>query len=150
MIFLNENIVYDVLNKNKQKINTKKNLIYAFLFGGLICLIGEIILSLSKDIFKLDEKLANNIMYLILILSSCLLTGLGLYDKIGAKAGAGTILPITGFANSMSASAIESKPEGLCCGIFMNIFKLAGSVISASVIFGIICGILYLIGSIIW
>ena len=142
MIFLNKKIVYDVLDNNKQKRKIVKNMLFAFLYGGTICLFGEIILVVSKDIFNLNNDISKQIMYLILIFSSCLLTGLGYYDKLGRFGGTGTIIPITGFANSMTSAAIESKPEGLCCGIFMNMFKLAGSVIASSIVFGVIVGII--------
>ena len=81
-------------------------------------------------------------MYSDLILSASIITGFGYYDKIGKVAGSGSIIPITGFANSITSSAIESKPEGVFCGIFMNIFKLAGSVIASGIVSGIIVGLI--------
>mgnify|MGYP003297226045 CR=1 FL=1 len=140
MIFLNKKIVFEVLDNNKQQRNIIKNMMFAFIYGGTICLFGEIILTISIKIFNFDNSTAKLMMYLILILSSCIITGLGFYDKLGRYAGTGTIIPITGFANSMTSSGIESKPEGICCGIFMNLFKLAGSVISSSIVFGVIVG----------
>ncbi len=145
MIFLNKKIVYNVLDNNKQKRNILKNMLFSFLYGGTICLFGEILLFFSKEVFNLNIDVSKSIMYFGLIFSSCLLTGFGVYDKLGRFGGTGTIIPITGFANSMTSAAIESKPEGLCCGIFMNMFKLAGSVISSSIVFGIIVGIISLV-----
>ena len=91
--------------------------------------------------FKITSTVIS-IMYLVLIFSSCLTTGFGFYDKLGRFGGTGTIIPITGFANSMTSAGIESKPEGLCLGIFMNLFKLAGSVISSSIVFGVLVGLI--------
>ena len=86
----------------------------------------------------------------MLVLIACLLTGFGVYDRIGQFAGAGTIVPITGFANSMASSALESKSEGIIVGIIMNMFKLAGSVIVVGVLSAYILGLIrYLWGLIV-
>ena len=147
MIFLNRKIVQEVLDNNKPKEKIIKNLLLAFLFGGFICLLGECIYKLCLDVIKLEENTSKFLMYSMLIITSSILTGFGIFDKIGRYAGAGTIIPITGFANSLTSSSIESKPEGLFCGIFMNMFKLAGSVVASGVIFGLIVGIIkYLVG----
>ena len=142
MIFLNKKIVYEVLDNNKQKRNILKNMLFAFIYGGTICLFGEIVLILSMKVFNFNNDTSKLIMYLVLIFSSCLTTGFGFYDKLGRFGGTGTIIPITGFANSMTSAGIESKPEGLCLGIFMNLFKLAGSVISSSIVFGVLVGLI--------
>ena len=97
-------------------------------------------------LLKLDEKTANTLMLLVFISISSILTGFGIYDKIGQIAGAGTFVPITGFANSLTSSAIESKSEGLVQGIMMNIFKLAGAIIVVGAVSSIIVGtIIYLV-----
>ena len=142
MIFLNRKIVQEVLDNNKEKNNTIKNLIFAFLIGGLICLMGEVVYTFCLKVFKFSENTSKFIMYSDLILSASIITGFGYYDKIGKVAGSGSIIPITGFANSITSSAIESKPEGVFCGIFMNIFKLAGSVIASGIVSGIIVGLI--------
>ena len=142
MIFLNRKIVQDVLDNNKQKNNIVKNLIFAFLIGGAICLFGEIVYTLCYKVFKFSEDTSKFIMYSNLIISASFITGFGYYDKIGKIAGAGSIIPITGFANSITSSSIEAKPEGLFCGVFMNVFKLAGSVIASGVVSGIIIGMI--------
>ena len=142
MIFLNRKIVQEVLDNNKEKNNTIKNLIFAFLIGGLICLMGEVVYTFCLKVFKMSENTAKFIMYSDLIVSASIITGFGYYDKIGKVAGSGSIIPITGFANSITSSATESKPEGVFCGIFMNIFKLAGSVIASGIVSGIIVGLI--------
>ena len=142
MIFLNRKIVQEVLDNNKPKNKVIKNMILAFLFGGLICLIGEIIYYIFLNVLKFNEADSKFMMYSILIVTASILTGLGIFDKIGKFAGAGTIIPICGFANSLTSSAIESKPEGLFCGIFFNMFKLAGSVMASGIIAGIVVGLI--------
>ena len=101
----------------------------------MICLIGETIRMILINKLTLEEKNANTIMLIIIIVVSALLTGIGIYDKIGQNAGAGSIIPISGFANSLTSSAIESKSEGLILGVLTNMFKLAGAIIVA----GIVC-----------
>lgn len=132
------------IEKNKSKRPVLKNGIYAFIIGGLVCLLGEIVRLLIIKIFKLDNKTANTLMLLVFITLSTVFTGLGLYDKFGQIAGAGAFVPITGFANSLTSSAIESKNEGLVLGTMTNMFKLAGAII----VIGALCGVL--IGSLIY
>jgi stage V sporulation protein AC len=103
---------------------------------------GEVVYTLCYKVFKLSENTAKFIMYTDLIVSASIITGFGYYDKIGKVAGAGTIIPITGFANSITSSAVEAKPEGIFCGIFMNVFKLAGSVIASGIVSGIFVGLI--------
>ena len=119
---------------SERKLSKKyfKNAGKAFLFGGLISLIGQIILELFL-LFEFKEKEAITYMLLIVILIAVLLSGLGIYDKFGQLAKCGSVIPITGFANSMSSSAMEYKPEGFILGVGANTFKLAGTV----VVFGV-------------
>lgn len=118
-----------------------KDTFLAFVVGGTICLIGQIIFELLI-IFDITETNAKTIMPIILIFCGTLLTGLNLYDKIAKFAGAGTIVPITGFANSIVACALEFKPEGYILGVGSKMFVIAGPVlvygISSSVIYGVI------------
>lgn len=109
----------------------------AFISGGLICLLGQIILYFLAKFID-DNSLRTSIMVIIIISFGGLLTALGLYDKIGQFAKAGTIIPISGFENSLCSAAMEYKSEGLILGLGANILKLAGSVI----VFGIISGFL--------
>jgi len=124
-----------------------KNMIKAFLIGGLICAIAEIINFGILYFFDIEKDIANIYTVIIMIFLGAFSTGLGLYDRLGQVAGCGTIIPITGFANSMTSSALESKSEGLILGIITNVFKLAGSVIVTGVLCGVIIGtIRYLVG----
>ncbi len=113
----------------------------AFVIGGLICLLGQAI----KNIFiyyGVDEETAGTWCSICLVVLSALFTGLGLYEKLAKHAGAGTLVPITGFANSISSSALEAKSEGFILGVGAKIFTIAGPVIlygtAASVVYGII------------
>ncbi len=123
-----------ILQENPVKRNTFKNCIKAFIFGGFICLFGELIRTILINKFMIIEKSANSIMLIIIIVLSALLTGIGIYDKIGQNAGAGAFIPISGFANSLSSSAIESKSEGFVLGVLTNLFKLAGAIIVTGII----------------
>ncbi len=110
------------------------NCVKAFIIGGLICVFGELLRQMFINYFGFPVKEAANPTVAVLIIISITLTGLGLYDKIAQFAGAGTAVPITGFANSMSSAAIEHRTEGLVLGVGCNMFKLAGSVI----VFGVV------------
>ena len=112
-----------------------KNTLAAFISGGIICLIGEVILNILK-FFDINQTDSTTYMLLIMITLAIVLSWFGIYDKIGQIAKAGTVIPITGFANSLSSSAMEYRPEGFLLGIGANTFKLAGSVI----VFGILSG----------
>lgn len=118
-----------------------KDCLRAFLVGGLICVIGQFIFDFCT--FKgLDTTSANTIVAIILIGITAILTSLNLFNKIGKFAGAGTIVPITGFANSIVSPAIEYKSEGYVMGVGAKMFTVAGPVlvygISTSIIIGII------------
>lgn len=118
-----------------------KNFIKAYVIGGAICVLGQCFMSMYMY-FGLDKENASAATSVTLIGLSALFTGLGLYDKLAKHAGAGTLVPITGFANSIVSEALEFKSEGYILGMCANMFKLAGPVlvmgISASVIYGII------------
>ena len=118
-----------------------KDCIFAFLIGGLICTIGQVFMNLYSY-FGLDETDAGTATSITLVGISALLTGLSLYDNIAKYAGAGTLVPITGFANAIAAPAIEFKTEGFILGVGAKMFTIAGPVIvygvSASVVYGLI------------
>ena len=122
-----------IIKENPIKRPVFMNSIKAFIVGGLICLFGELIRTILIKRFYLPESTSNTIMLIIIIVLASLFTGLGIYDKIGQSAGAGSIIPISGFANSLTSSAIESKSEGFILGVLTNMFKLAGAIIVAGV-----------------
>jgi stage V sporulation protein AC len=142
-----KNKIYNqILKEEEIKRPVIKNAIKAFIIGGLICLFGQGLLWLFNDILEIEKDTSNILMAMVLVFIASLLTGIGIFDKIGEFAGAGTIVPITGFANSHTSSALESKSEGIITGILTNMFKLAGAVIAAGIISAFIVGtVIYLI-----
>ena len=118
-----------------------KDCLWAFFVGGLICTIGQLILEGYKAL-GMDAEKAGTASSMTLVALSALLTGLSLYDDIAKHAGAGTLVPITGFANSIAAPAVEFKTEGFVLGVGAKMFTIAGPVIvygvSASVVYGLI------------
>jgi len=121
---------YQKLAKAKEpKRPVFANCVRAFLVGGTICLIGQGISDIYIFYFGFTERSAGNPTAATLIFLSVLLTSLGVYDHIAQWAGAGTAVPVTGFANSMASAALEHRTEGYVLGVGSNMFKLAGSVI---------------------
>lgn len=118
-----------------------KDCLIAFIIGGLICTLGQFFINFYKN-FGLDKDAAGTAASMTLVVLSALLTGLSLYDNLAKHAGAGTLVPITGFANAIAAPAVEFKTEGFVLGVGAKIFTIAGPVIaygvSASVIYGLI------------
>lgn len=106
-----------------------KNCIRAFLIGGTICLIGQIISCFYIFFFNFTEQTSGNPTVSTLVFISMLLTGFGVYDRLAQIGGAGSAVPVTGFGNAVISAAIEHRREGLVLGVGGNIFKLAGSVI---------------------
>lgn len=122
------------------------SLLWAFLVGGLICVIGQGIGDIIKAIFpNLPKDEIQAYTLIILIFLASFLTGLGIYDRIGAFAGAGSIVPITGFSNSIASPAMEFKNEGWIFGLCVKMFTVAGPVIVTGVASSIIVGIIYYI-----
>jgi stage V sporulation protein AC len=132
----------DYANSLSPKSKVFKNCMMAFIVGGLICTIGQLINNLAKIYYGMNKEEASTITSITLIFIAALLTGLGLYEKIGKRAGAGSIVPITGFSNSIVAPAMEHKREGYVLGVGAKLFSIAGPVlvygISTSVIVGLI------------
>lgn len=114
----------------------------AFWIGGTICAIGQVIMDLYTNWLQLGMQAASTATSITLVFLSALLTGIGVYDRIGKYAGAGSIVPITGFANSVVSPAMEFRREGLVMGVGAKLFTLAGPVlvygISGSIIVGLI------------
>ena len=111
----------------KRKVGT--NVLRAFLVGGLICTFAQLLQNIFIKYFDFEKSQAGNPATAVLIFISALLTGLGVFDHISQWAGAGTAVPITGFANSIASAAIEHRTEGFVLGVGGNMFKIAGPVI---------------------
>ncbi|WP_421617858.1 stage V sporulation protein AC [Brevibacillus sp. TJ4] len=119
-----------------------RNFVRAFFVGGVICVIGQGIQEIFIHFFNFTEKTAGSPTVAVLIFLSALLTGLGYYDRIAQWAGAGTSVPVTGFANSITSAALEHRSEGLVLGVGGNMFKLAGSVIVFGVVAAFFIGLI--------
>ena len=134
----------DYVAKKAKKSPIVKDTILAFLIGGAICTLGQGITALWTAA-GLDKEAAGTATSVSLVFLSVLLTGLNLYNKIGRFGGAGTLVPITGFANAVSAPAIDFRAEGIVTGMAAKMFVVAGPVIVfgtvASVVYGVICWI---------
>ena len=122
---------------------TLKNCIWAFSVGGLICAIGQGLLLLYGEVCGLQEKEAGTLCSVTLIFCAALLSGLGLFEKIAKRAGGGTLVPITGFANSVVSPAIDSKAEGFILGVGAKIFTVAGPVLLYGTLAGAVWGSVY-------
>lgn len=135
-----------IIENKKIKRPILKNTLFSFLIGGLIGCIAEGLINLYVKVFKFENLTSNSLMSMTIVFITSILTGLGLFDKIGQIAGAGTFIPITGFANSMTSAALDGKSEGIILGIMSNMFKLAGTVIVAGVVSAFISSIvIYLV-----
>jgi stage V sporulation protein AC len=119
-----------------------KDCLNAFWIGGLICAIGQAIMN-GYLALELDQEAAGTATSMTLVVLSALLTGLSLYDNIAKYAGAGTLVPITGFANAIAAPAVEFKTEGFILGVGANMFKIAGPVIVYGTVASVVYGVIY-------
>ena len=122
---------------------TVKNCTWAFFVGGTICTLGQGLLILYRDVFGIVDKDAGTLCSVTLIFIAALLSGLGLFEKIAKRAGGGTLVPITGFANSVVSPAIDSKAEGYVLGVGAKIFTVAGPVLLYGTLAGAAYGVVY-------
>ncbi|MDA8352063.1 MAG: stage V sporulation protein AC [Firmicutes bacterium] len=135
--------MYKKMAKSYQpKPNIWVNCLKAFIVGGLVCTLGQLLQLMFISGFGVEPSSAGDMTSATLIFIACLLTGLGVYDKIGQWAGAGTAVPVTGFANSIASAALEHKSEGYVLGVGGNMFKLAGSVIVFGVVAAFFIGLI--------
>ena len=134
----------EYINKKSPNSPILKNCFNAFWVGGLICSIGQVILSYCK--YKgIDEEISGTIVSIILIGISAFLTGFNIFNKIGKFAGAGSLVPITGFANSIVAPSMEYKSEGYVMGVGAKMFTVAGPVLVYGISASIAVGFIYLL-----
>lgn len=134
--------VKEVTPKNNLALQMAK----AFLVGGVICVMGQVILNVAKNNYGLDKDTAGSWCAMLLVLFSAVLTGFNLYQKLVRFGGAGALVPITGFANSVASAAIEYQKEGQVYGIGCKIFTIAGPVILYGIFTSWVLGLLYWIG----
>lgn len=136
----------EYVRQNSPKTNLPLQMAKAFIMGGVICCVGQLIVSIATNQFGIEKEIAAGWCSMILILLSALLTGFNLYGKLVKWGGAGALVPITGFANSVVASAIEYKTEGQVYGIGCKIFTIAGPVILYGIVTSWGLGVIYWIG----
>lgn len=138
---MNKERYKELTSKIVPEENKTKNGIIAFLTGGLIGFLGQVIVTILENNFNVAHKDATTIMIVILIFLASLSTAMGFFDNLVSKARAGLIVPITGFAHAMTSGMIDYKKEGLVTGIGSNAFKLTGSVILYGVLSAYVFGI---------
>lgn len=134
-----------LIEKHKPKEDRLKNGTKAFIVGGIMGIIGELLLEFYSFILNIPTKEAGTFMIITIIFIGCLLTCLGFFDNIVKWAGAGLVVPITGFAHSMMSAALEYRKEGLVTGLGANMFKLAGTVIVFGVVSAYVFGLIRVI-----
>lgn len=139
---MNEKKYSKIVKKLSPPSPKVKDFIWAYCVGGLICVIGQLFLELYTYL-GLSQKEIKMAVPVTLIFIAALLTGLKLFDKIAKRAGAGTLVPITGFANAVVSPAIEFKSEGFVLGVGANMFKIAGPVIVYGTIASVVYGVIY-------
>ncbi len=133
-----------LIKKHSKCSPVLKNSVRAFIFGGIICILGELLLSLFISLGS-EEKTALTLVTLSVIFAASLLTALGVFDRIAKFTGAGTLVPVSGFSNAVTSEAMDSASEGLVLGVGAKIFTVAGPVIIFGLISGVIYGIIYFV-----
>ena len=146
---MNEKEYTKYVEKRAKKSPILKNSVFAFLFGGLICTLGQGFFHLYTFL-GINELDARTLVSVTLIFIACLLTAFGVFDKIAKIAGAGTLVPITGFANAVCSQAIDTRSEGFVIGVGAKIFTIAGPVILYGTLTGAIYGVIYYVSTLIW
>ncbi|MDR2266929.1 MAG: SpoVA/SpoVAEb family sporulation membrane protein [Christensenellaceae bacterium] len=136
----------ELIKQRAPKTRHLRTMIAAFFVGGFICCIGQAFNDLCAYFFPaLNPSTIKQIVPLVLVVLATLLTCIGIYDKIGEIGGAGSIIPITGFANSIISPAIEHKREGIINGVCANMFKIAGPVLVIGIVASVLSGIIALV-----
>lgn len=140
----------EYLNQKSPDSNIVKDTIFAFLTGGIICMIGQAVFDLYNKLLGIDEDTSRTLVSVTMVFLGAFLTGINVYGKLAKYAGAGTLVPITGFANAIVSPAMEFKKEGLVLGLAAKMFVIAGPVlvygITASAVVGLIYYLMKLIG----
>jgi len=149
-----QNMTNEEYNQYIARISPKspmgKNCLLAFAVGGMICVFGQLVMNFYGKMLMLDETSASTATSVTLIFLSALFTGLGLYGKLAKYAGAGTLVPITGFANAVASPAIEFRSENFINGVGSKMFIIAGPVIVYGVVASVVYGFGYWLMQMIW
>lgn len=139
---MDSNTKKELIKKHSPGSTLFKNSALAFIFGGIICVIGELLFTLYMELTG-DKEKTGALVTVTLIFAAALLTALGLFDRIAKHAGAGTLVPVTGFSNAVVSEAMDSKSEGFILGVGAKIYTVAGPVILYGITSGVIYGIIY-------
>ncbi|MBQ9513556.1 MAG: stage V sporulation protein AC [Clostridia bacterium] len=140
--FINDNFI-NYVSKVSPRTNEVRTLFRAFWVGGLICCLGQSFRMLFENVFSLSDDVLAAYVSMVMIFLGGLLTAFGVYDRIGKYAGAGSIVPITGFANSVVSPAIEFKTEGYIYGLASKMFVIAGPIIVFGISSSVLVGLIY-------
>ncbi|MBO7196196.1 MAG: SpoVA/SpoVAEb family sporulation membrane protein [Clostridia bacterium] len=143
---MNSEAKKQLIKKHSPGSSLFKDLILSFIFGGGICVIGQLLFELYTTL-GLDKKLSSTVVTVTLIFIAALLTALGIFDKIAKHAGAGTLVPVTGFSNAVVSQAMDAKSEGYVLGVGAKIYTVAGPVILFGLLSGVVYGVIYYIYS---
>ena len=135
---MDSNTKRSIIKKNSGRSPIFKNLILSFLFGGTVCVMGQLLFFLYSSL-GIETDLSWTLVTITIIFVAALLTALGVFDDVARRAGAGTLVPVSGFSNAVVSEAMDSSYEGYILGVGAKIFTVAGPVI----LFGIISGVLY-------
>lgn len=137
----------EYLNKKSPDSNLLKDVLWAFVVGGLICVIGQAIFDIYKNAAGLSEDMARTAVSVTMVFIGAFLTGIDVYGNIAKHAGGGTLVPITGFANAIVSPAMEFKKEGLVLGLASKMFVIAGPVLVYGITASAAVGVIYFIMS---
>lgn len=138
----NKKLYDDVSKRHVLPTHKLKNACMAFISGGTLAMIAQFLYYVFTNFLELNKSYATSAVVILIIIVASFLTGLGVYDKLAQHCGAGLFIPISGFANSLSSSALECKNEGFIYGIGSNMFKLAGSVLTYGIVSTYVFGLL--------
>lgn len=139
---MDEKVKKQLIDKHSPASTKIKNSCLAFLFGGLICTLGELLFMLYSYL-GFDEKSCGMLVTVSLIFVAAILTAVGIFDRIARHAGAGTLVPVTGFSNAVVSQAMDAKSEGYVLGVGAKIYTVAGPVILYGLLSGVIYGVIY-------
>ncbi|MFI3163553.1 MAG: stage V sporulation protein AC [Bacillota bacterium] len=143
---ISQNNYLEYVSAKTPRTNEWKTLVWAFLIGGAICTVGQCVREFVEyEFWQLSEDEVSAVVSGVMIFLGALFTGVGLYDRLGAFAGAGSMVPITGFANSIVSPALEFKSEGMIYGLAAKMFIISGPIIVYGVVASSLVGIIYMI-----
>lgn len=134
----------ELIKKHSPKTKVLKNSLLSFIFGGVICVVGQLLMELYSYI-GFEKNTTGILVTISLIFVAALLTALGVFDKIARYAGAGTLVPVTGFSNAVVSQAMDAKSEGCVLGVGAKIYTVAGPVILFGLLSGVVYGVIYYI-----